>query len=131
MPELQPFVWFYLAALLAAVTRGRLRAIIVLLLPVFSAVQLAGLPEDVQHSMVFLGYELTPFRVDRLSLLFAWVFHIAALLGLIFSLHVRDTVQQVAGLLYAGNALGAVFAGDLLTLFVFWEMLALSSVFLI
>lgn len=32
---------------------------------------------------------------------------------------------------YAGSALGAIFAGDLLTLFVFWELLALTSVFLI
>ena len=40
-------------------------------------------------------------------------------------------MQHVAGLLYAGSALGAIFAGDLLTLFVFWELMALSSVFLI
>ena len=46
-------------------------------------------------------------------------------------MHVRDRTQQVAGLLYAGSALGAVFAGDLITLFIFWEGLALSSVFLI
>ncbi len=131
MPELQPFAWFYGAALLALVTRGRLRTVLVLLLPVLSAVQLANIPEGVRQTLEFLGYELVPFRVDRLSLLFAWVFHIAALLALLFSLHVRDTVQQVTGLLYAGSALGAVFAGDLLTLFVFWEMLALSSVFLI
>jgi multicomponent Na+:H+ antiporter subunit D len=59
------------------------------------------------------------------------VFHIAAVISITYSLHVKDTVQQVAGMLYAGSALGAVFAGDLLTLFVFWELLALTSVFLI
>ncbi|MDH5786644.1 MAG: Na(+)/H(+) antiporter subunit D, partial [Chromatiales bacterium] len=72
-----------------------------------------------------------PYRVDKLSLMFGYVFHIAALIGIVYSLHVRDTLQQVSAMLYAGSGLGAVFAGDLLTLFVFWEFLAFSSVFLI
>ena len=79
----------------------------------------------------FLGYELMPYRVDRLSLLFGYVFHIAAIIGVIFSLHVKDTMQHVSAVLYAGSALGAVFAGDLMTLFVWWELLAVTSVFLI
>jgi multicomponent Na+:H+ antiporter subunit D len=40
-------------------------------------------------------------------------------------------MQHVAAMLYAGSALGAVFAGDFITLFVFWELLALTSVFLV
>jgi multicomponent Na+:H+ antiporter subunit D len=70
-------------------------------------------------------------RVDKLSLLFGYVFHLAAFIGLVFAWHVRDTLQHVAALTYAGSAVGAVFAGDLITLFVFWELLALTSVFLI
>ena len=57
--------------------------------------------------------------------------HIASLIAIIYSLHVKDTIQQVSAMLYAGSALGAVFAGDLLSLFVFWELLAFTSVFLI
>src|SRR5690606_30909304 len=49
----------------------------------------------------------------------------------LFSLHVKDRVQHVAGMLYAGSAVGAAFAGDLLTLFLFWELLGLSSTFLV
>ena len=78
-----------------------------------------------------LEFELALLRTDRLSLLFGYLFHIAAFIAVIFALHVRDTTQHVAGLLYAGSALGAVFAGDLITLFIFWELLAISSVFLI
>jgi multicomponent Na+:H+ antiporter subunit D len=63
--------------------------------------------------------------------MFGYVFHIAALIGIIYSLHLRDTMQQVSAMLYAGSGLGAIFAGDLLTLFVFWELLAFTSVFLI
>ena len=40
-------------------------------------------------------------------------------------------MQHTAAVVYAGSGLGAVFAGDFITLFVFWELLAVSSVFLI
>ena len=79
----------------------------------------------------FLGYNLTIIKVDKLSILFGYLFHIAAFFGIIYALHVRDTVQQVSSIVYAGSALGAVFAGDMIVLFIFWEMLAVSSVFLI
>jgi multicomponent Na+:H+ antiporter subunit D len=74
---------------------------------------------------------LTFGRVDRLSLVFAWVFALIAFIGIVYSLHVEETGRHAAGLIYAGSALGAVFAGDLITLFIFWELLAFASVFLI
>ncbi len=129
--ELPPFVPFFIGALFAAVTRGTLRGAIMLAIPIVSAIHLWMVPEGVYLQFAFLDYQLIPYRVDKLSLMFAYVFHIAAFIAILYSLHVRDTVQQVAAMLYAGSALGAVFAGDFLTLFVFWELLALTSVFLI
>lgn len=67
----------------------------------------------------------------KLSLLFAYLFHLACFICLIYALHVKDKVQLVSGLLYAGSAIGAVFAGDFITLFIFWELLALTSAFLV
>ena len=131
MTELPPFVPFYLAALAAMVTRGWLRSIIMLLVPALSLLHLWGVQPGNYIQFDLMGLELEPFRVDRLSLLFGYLFHIAAIIGIIFSLHLKDTTQQVAALLYAGSALGAVFSGDLVTLILLWEMLALSSVFLI
>ena len=75
--------------------------------------------------------DLAIVKIDDLSLLFGYLFHLAALIAVIYSLHLKDSVQQVAGLIYAGSALGAVFAGDFITLFVFWELLAVSSTFLV
>ena len=131
MAELPPFVPFFIGALLAGVTRGRLRAAILLATPVLGGIHLLSIDTGVIWQMQFLDYTLTPYRVDRLSLLFGYLFHIAAFLGVLYALHVRDTLQQVSAMLYAGSALGAVFAGDFITLFVFWELLALTSVFLI
>lgn len=131
LTELPPFVPFFLGALFVSVTRGWLRGVIMLAIPVLGGVHLLSIDAGVIWQMQFLDYTLTPYRVDRLSLLFGYLFHIAAFLGVLYALHLRDTLEQVSAMLYAGSALGAVFAGDLITLFVFWELLALTSVFLI
>ncbi|MFT7404153.1 Na(+)/H(+) antiporter subunit D [Zhongshania sp.] len=129
--ELPPFLLFYVGAILAGLCQGRVRAAALLGTIALSAVNLWQLPENYTVLASFMGLELTPVKLDNLNLLFGYLFHIAALIGVIYSLHVQDRVQQSAAMLYAGSALGAVFAGDLLTLFLFWEMLALSSVFLV
>ena len=131
MLEIPPFVPFFIGALIALFTRGTLRGAIMVCVPIVSALHLWMIPEGIHLQFAFLDYQLTPFKVDKLSLMFGYVFHIAALIAIIYSLHVRDTLQQVSAMLYAGSGLGAVFAGDLLTLFIFWELLAFTSVFLI
>src|SRR6056300_600869 len=123
LTSLPPFIWFFLGAALIPFTQGLWRNLLLLATPLVSGFLLWQMgPEAFWHMSVF-GYELTPVRIDRLSLLFGYLFHIAALIGIVFALHVRDPVQQVASLLYAGSALGAVFAGDLIILFIFWELL--------
>lgn len=129
--ELPPFAPFFIGALLVWITRGRVRQAIMLLVPAAGGLHLLGVESGVYWQLSFLDYTLTPYRVDRLSLLFGYLFHIAAFLGLLFALHVRDSLQQVSALLYAGSALGAVFAGDLVSLFIFWELVAITSAFLI
>jgi len=104
---------------------------VLLLIPVLGALNLTGFDHGTYWQEPFLGYTLTLVRVDKLSMLFGYLFHIAAFISLVYALHERDAVQQIAAVLYAGGALGAVFAGDLIVLFVFWEVLAVSSVFLI
>jgi multicomponent Na+:H+ antiporter subunit D len=117
--------------LLIPLTRGRLRAAYMLSLPIAVFAYLLALPHGEYGQVHLLGQTLVLMRVDRLSLLFGYVFLIAALLNVIYALHVEDTVQHVATFIYAGSTLGAVFAGDLLTLFVYWELTAVSSVVLI
>jgi len=146
MNNLPPFIPFFIAALLVLVTRGQLRNIILVATPLIGGLHLwfdvqphvplivtegLAVTNNISYTTNIFSYTLEFMRVDKLSLLFGYLFHIAALMAAIYALHIRDTVQQVAGLIYAGSALGAVFAGDLITLFIFWEILAISSVFLI
>ena len=131
MTSLPPFLIFFVGAAIVAVTAGKARSALLLAVPLAGALNLVGLSDGPGPEFALLDYVLTPVRVDRLSFLFGLLFHLAAFLAVVFSLHVDDRGQQVSGLLYAGAALGAVFAGDLITLFVFWELLAVTSVFLI
>lgn len=131
MIESWPALPLFAGAILAALTRGHLRAVVMLAAPILGAYGVYLLEPGMTASFQLMGYELTPIRVDSLSILFAYLFNLAALIGVIYALHVKDPMQDLAALAYAGSAIGAIFAGDLLTLFVYWEMLALTSVFLI
>ncbi len=129
--NLPPFLIFIVGAVLVALSTERVRPWLALSIPVIGAIHLFQLPADMLWSIRLFDQTLMPVKADKLSFLFGYLFHLAAFLGLLFSLHLRDRLQQVSALLYAGSAIGAVFAGDMITLFVFWELLALSSAFLI
>lgn len=133
MLNLMPTAFIFIAAafLLLALPKGPLRAALLLLVPLVAGAQVWSLPEGTYGQFDLLGLMLDTMRVDKLSRIFALIFCIAAFLGNLYAWHVRDTVQQLAALLYAGAAIGAVFAGDLITLFVYWEATAITSVFLI
>ena len=132
MSELPPFLIYFAAALAAAFTRGLPRQLILLATPVAAGLYLwLGVNPGTDVAYTLMNYELSILRTDKLSLLFGYLFCIASFFGVIFALHVKDTKQHVAGMTYAGSAMGAVFSGDLITLFIFWELLAISSVVLI
>jgi multicomponent Na+:H+ antiporter subunit D len=131
MSSVAPFLVFFIGAAVVAATRGPVRSALLLAIPLVGTLNLFAMTEGAPQSFSLLDFTLTPVRLDSLSLLFGYLFHLAAFLGIIFSLHLRDTTQHVTGVLYAGSALGAVFAGDLITLFIFWELLAITSAFLI
>lgn len=128
---LPPGVLLILAALPAAWLPRRLSQGVMLVLPLIGLAQLLALPAEVSQSLELFGLELEIVRVDALARVFGIVFHLAAFLGVLYALHVRDRLQATASLVYVGSAIAAVFAGDLLTLFVWWELTAISSVFLI
>ena len=111
--------------------KGRAKRVAMLLLPAVAVTVCLYMTRGVYGKVSFLGLDLVFGRADRLSLIFSYVFSIMAFLGMVYALHVKDDAQQVAALTYAGAALGVTFAGDLVSLVVFWELLALSSVLLI
>ncbi|MEC9317752.1 MAG: Na(+)/H(+) antiporter subunit D [Gemmatimonadota bacterium] len=154
LSSLPPFVLFFVGAVVIAFTRGTARKVLILAIPLIGGLNLwYGVDPGLHLQFDLLGYTLTPYRADKLSLLFGYLFHLAAFLGFVYALHLGDGapegsvagevgeddivgnasagLQHVAAMVYAGSALGAVFAGDFITLFIFWELLAISSVFLV
>ncbi len=125
------FLFFLAALVVPLLPRGPVRALVLLAVPVIAAFQVYTLPLGNLVQAEFFGFTLELMRVDKLSRIFALIFCIAAFLGNLYAWHVKDIVQQVAALLYSGAAIGAVLAGDLITLFFYWEGTAISSVFLI
>ena len=132
MSSFSPGLLLILGAIAIPLLHGRARQIYMLALPLL-ALFMAGflLESGIHGQLTILGVQLELLRVDRLSTIFGIIFSIAAALGVLYSQHEQDPVQQIAGLIYAGAAIGAVYAGDLLTLFIFWELTAVSSVLLI
>ena len=122
MNSLPPGILLVLGALLIPFLKGRTQKIYGLLLPLFSAAHMVYLPSDHLVQVQIFEYTLTPIRVDKLSLVWGYVFHIAALMCMVYQLHVKDKLQDVAGIMYAGAAIAAVFSGDMVSLFVFSEI---------
>lgn len=127
-----PFIVYILGAFLVANTpAGILRSAVLCLIPLIGGALVWNLDVGTYGQISAYGLDLVLLRVDKLSVIFALIFSLAGFLAMLYAWHIRDTVQQIAALLYSGSAIGAVFAGDLITLFVFWEGTAIASVFLI
>jgi multicomponent Na+:H+ antiporter subunit D len=126
-----PAFIFIIGGLLVPFIKGKWKSAYLLLIPVVGFINLISIPEGTHWVVRFLDWELVFGKIDRLSLLFGYIFHLISFIALLYALHLKDDLQHVAGLVYAGSALGVVFAGDIFSFFVFWEMLTVSSIFLI
>ncbi len=133
LPGWPPALLFFAGALLVVLAGGRqrLQQFLLIAVPVLGALNLLSLEPGSYFTWQVLDFRLVQLRVDRLSMLFGLLFHLGAFVGGIYAICVRDTSQHAAALAYAGSALGAVFAGDLVSLFFYWEAMAVASAFLV
>ena len=129
--EFPPGLLLIGGAVLVPFLRGNLRSAYTLLLPLLGILQLTAFEPGSFGSMATFGFEQTHVRIDKLSLLFGYIFYIAAVLGVLFAWHNDDPFEKSTALVYVGAAIGATFAGDLITLFFYWELAAIAAVFLI
>lgn len=126
------FVLVLIGLIGVAVPVQRVRQAMMIAAPVIGIMMLSLADQGVDLMTAnVLGLDLIFYRVDSLNFIFGLAFLIAALLNAIYALHTDDRLQDGMALAYAGAAVSAAFAGDLMTLFIFWELTAVSSVFLI
>jgi len=131
MISLPPGAILLLGAVILPLLPRQTRSTAFLVFPVLAFCWLLYLEPGITMSVPFLHYELVVNNVDQLSLAFGYVFALITFLGGIYGFYIRDTAEQVATLLYAGSSMAVVFAGDLITLIFFWEIMAWSSTYLI
>jgi multicomponent Na+:H+ antiporter subunit D len=113
--------------------RGPLRKPYLILVPVlaFLAVLKAGQHHGTYGIVQFLDWHLIFGRVDRLSQVFGYIMTLMCIIGTIYGLHVEEDAQHIAAWMYVGGSLGVIYCGDYLVLFLFWELMAFASVFLV
>ena len=126
-----PGLLLILGAWVLPFLKGRVRQAAMLVLPAAALVVCILMTPGTYGVASFLGQDLVFGRVDSLSLVFSYVFSIMALVGMVYALHVEDVFQHVSALTYVGGALGVTFAGDFLSLYLFWELMAVSSALLV
>ncbi len=122
-----PGLVLILAGALLPMVPAALRGILLLTAPVAALALVWSLPDGPVLTMSYLGMEIVPVKADALSRMFATVFAFMAFAGGLFSLNQRNIVELSAAFVYAGGAIGVTFAGDLITVFAFWEMMAIFS----
>lgn len=128
-----PFLAYLLGALLLPLIPARLRHEWMLLVTIIGLASITLLEPGYNGWDISLlpGISLSLLAVEGLSIVVGYAFAGVAVLVVIYAFGRGGLWFQAATLLQIGSGIGIVFAGDFITLFLFWELLALTSLLLI
>ena len=124
---IHPSILFILGGLVIPLLRGRGKQAYMVIVAILAFLAVLIMPHGTYGVYEFLEWQLTFGNVDKLSKVFAYIFTIMGTIGIIYSIHVKNDGELMAAFYYVGGALGVTLAGDFLTLFLFWEVMAFSS----
>jgi multicomponent Na+:H+ antiporter subunit D len=124
---LSPALILLLAAVLIGFFNGRARTAVILIAPVLTLWAVWQIPDGIQGSVKFLSYYIEPVEGSPLRRLFATIFAIMVFVGGLYAYRVARWYELSAAFAYAAGAVGVCFAGDLITFFLYWELMALFS----
>ena len=114
-------------AALIGLTRGHVRTAVLFAAPLAALWAVWQIPDGVVVTAQFLGYEIQPVEGSPVRRLFATIFSLMAATGGLFAFRHARWYELAAGYAYAAGAVGVSFAGDLITLFLYWELMAIFS----
>lgn len=132
MTELHPGLILILTGIVACAVPRTLRKILLVLGPIgaLAAALSMNLGTDLTFNFV-KDHVFHFYHVDELSYVFCMVFALMAVIGGVYSCHNENRMEALCSMSYAGGALGVALAGDWVTFIFFWELLAVTSVFLV
>src|SRR3974377_1698019 len=132
---LHPSLILIVGALLIPLVPTRVRKWYLLLVPILTFARIFAMSHSyfsqIHGQVDFLSWKLIFGRVDSLSSVFGYIMALMCILGTLYGMHVKDSAQHIASWIYVAGSIGCIYAGDFITLFLFWELMAFSSVFLI
>ena len=131
MIDFPPSWLLLIGALLVPFFKGKAKSLYVIFLPAAAFYLISQLEVGSSWQVHFFGFDLTLLRVDKLSKIFGYIFTLNAFAAFIYAFYLKDSAQHMSALFYIGSALGAVFAGDLISFYFYWEVMAVASTFLI
>lgn len=126
-----PGLVLILGALVVPLLRGHLRNIWVISMPALGFLLVYSLPFDTSLQVPFIGFDLELLRVDKTAKAFGYIFTLSSFAAFIYGYYQKGAVEFTGALFYVGASLMVVFAGDLVTLYIFWEVMAVTSVMLV
>ena len=124
---LHPALVMLVGALLIGPARGAVRSALVLLAPLATLALVWQVPDGIQMSVQFLQYPIELVEGSPVRRLFATIFAVMAFAGGLYAFRQARWFELAAAYAYAAGAIGVSFAGDLITFFLFWELMALFS----
>ena len=128
---MHPALIMIIGALLLPLFRGPARKPYLVIVPLLSFINVMQLEAGTYGIIQFLDWHLIFGRVDRLSQVFGYIMTLMCIIGTIYGMHEDEDAQHIAAWLYVAGALGVIYCGDYITLFLFWELMAFASVFLV
>ncbi|MFT7243368.1 MAG: multicomponent Na+:H+ antiporter subunit D [Candidatus Azotimanducaceae bacterium] len=124
---LSPALWMVLGAVLIPLTRSHLRTAVIFSMPLLTLWSIWQIADGVAGTVSFLEYPIEPVEGSPVRRLFATVFALMAFLGSLYAFKTAKWYELAAAFAYAAGAIGVCFAGDLITLFLYWELMAIFS----
>ena len=128
---LSPALILLLSALLTGLVRGHLRSAVVLLAPLVTLYAIWQVPDGVAGTLPFLDYYIEPVEGSAIRRLFATIFALMSFAGGLYAFRHASWHELAAAQAYAAGAIGVCFSGDLISLFIYWEMMALFSTIIV
>lgn len=131
MLDLHPSLPFAVAAAITLLFGAKAGRVLALIAALASVLLVALLPDGRGTSLTMYGHEWLLLQVDPLSRVFGLAFALYAGVAGLYSYTEPGRGSRLASLALAGGGVGVCFAGDLLSMFFFWEWLSVGSVFLV
>ena len=126
-----PGLILIIGALFILVTTQQTRNRLMIILPLLTLLIVWLIPSGDSLEIHFLDYSILPASASTSGRLFATIFSLAALATSIYALHQAPRLEVAGAFIYAGSAIGVTFCGDLISLFIFWELMTFGSTLII